>query len=86
LRQLLRDKAMDLARPALAPSLSRCRHHVDAALDDLRRAHHLVLERNPPELLALELRGALDQLGAMVGAVYTDDLLDRIFSRFCIGK
>ena len=26
------------------------------------------------------------ELGAMVGAVYTDDLLDRIFSRFCIGK
>ena len=29
---------------------------------------------------------ALEQLGEMVGAVYTDDLLDRIFSRFCIGK
>jgi tRNA modification GTPase len=86
LRQLLRDRASDLARPALAPSLSRCRHHVDTALDGLRRAHHLVLEQNPPELLALELRGALEQLGEMVGAVYTDDLLDRIFSRFCIGK
>ena len=36
--------------------------------------------------LALELRAALDELGALVGAVYTDDLLDRIFSRFCIGK
>jgi tRNA modification GTPase len=34
----------------------------------------------------LELRLALQELGAMVGAVYTDDLLDRIFSRFCIGK
>ena len=40
-----------------------------------------------PELLALELRlAALDEIGALVGAVYTDDLLDRIFSRFCIGK
>ncbi len=39
-----------------------------------------------PELLALELRLALDEIGAMVGVVYTDDLLDRIFSRFCIGK
>ena len=28
----------------------------------------------------------LVSLGEMVGAVYTDDLLDRIFSRFCIGK
>ena len=29
---------------------------------------------------------ALDEFGALVGAVYTEDLLDRIFSRFCIGK
>lgn len=86
LRQLLQDKAGDAARPSLAPSLSRCRHHVDECLENLRRAHHLVLEQEPPELLALELRGSLEQLGEMVGAVYTDDLLDRIFSRFCIGK
>jgi tRNA modification GTPase len=46
----------------------------------------MALFEEPPELLAVELRGALDELGAMVGAVYTDDLLDRIFSRFCIGK
>jgi tRNA modification GTPase len=37
-------------------------------------------------VLALELRSALEELGVIVGAVYTDDLLDRIFSRFCIGK
>jgi tRNA modification GTPase len=37
-------------------------------------------------LLALELRKTLDAIGEMVGAVYTNDLLDRIFSRFCIGK
>jgi tRNA modification GTPase len=86
LRVLLADRARSHARPALAPSLSRCRHHVDGCLGHLRRAHELALFSEPPELLALELRGALDELGAMVGAVYTDDLLDRIFSRFCIGK
>jgi len=85
-RSLLADKARSHSRPALAPSLSRCRHHVDACLANLRRAHEMALFEEPPELLALELRGALDELGAMVGAVYTDDLLDRIFSRFCIGK
>ncbi len=46
----------------------------------------MVLFEEPPELLALELREALHQLGEMVGAVHTEDLLDRIFSRFCIGK
>ena len=38
------------------------------------------------ELVAVELRAALAELGKVVGAVYTDDLLDRIFSTFCIGK
>jgi tRNA modification GTPase len=86
LRTLLVERARAQARPALAPSLSRCRHHVTASLECLRRAHQTVLFEDPPEILALELRSALDQLGEMVGAVYTDDLLDRIFSRFCIGK
>ena len=81
-----RSRERTLTEPPLAPSLSRCRHHVEACLAHLRQAHSTVLFQEPPELLALELRGALDQLGEMVGAVYTDDLLDRIFSRFCIGK
>jgi tRNA modification GTPase len=86
LRTLLAERARAHAQPALAPSLSRCRHHVTACLGHLRQAHAVVLNEEPPELLALELRGALEELGVMVGAVYTDDLLDRIFSRFCIGK
>jgi tRNA modification GTPase len=86
LRMRLVEHARAHAQLALAPSLSRCRHHVEECLKCLRRAHQIVLFEEPPELLALDLRGALDQLGEMVGAVYTDDLLDRIFSRFCIGK
>jgi tRNA modification GTPase len=86
LRAVLAERARAHARPALAPSLSRCQHHVTACLEHLRQAHRVVLEDEPAELLALELRGALDELGEMVGAVYTDDLLDRIFGRFCIGK
>ncbi|HVS38244.1 MAG TPA: tRNA modification GTPase [Gemmataceae bacterium] len=86
LRAALAERVRSRPQPALASSLSRCRGHVEACLACLRRAHALVLYEDPTELLALELRGALEQLGEMVGAVYTDDLLDRIFSRFCIGK
>lgn len=86
LRAALRDTVASLTRPALAPSQSRCRHHVLACLDRLREARALVANGDPPELLALALRGAIDSLGEMTGAVYTNDLLDRIFSRFCIGK
>ena len=85
-RSLLAARAATRPAPALAPSASRCKNHVRACLEHLRRAHSLVLEGDPPEILALELREALHQLGEMVGAVYTEDLLDRIFSRFCIGK
>jgi tRNA modification GTPase len=70
----------------MAPSLSRCRHHIETCLQHLRHAHAIVLYQEIPELLALQLRLTLEELGAMVGAVYTDDLLDRIFTRFCIGK
>lgn len=40
----------------------------------------------PPELLALDLRDGLVALGEITGETTTDDLLDRIFSSFCIGK
>ncbi len=82
----LASRAKQAGRAALAPSLSRCRHHIETAQQHLRASHHLALEEQPPELLALELRLALDELGAMAGAVHTDDLLDRVFSRFCVGK
>jgi len=38
------------------------------------------------ETIAFELREALDALGAVTGAVTTDDLLARVFANFCIGK
>ncbi len=38
------------------------------------------------ELLAVELRSCLDHLGCVSGVVITEDVLDNIFSRFCVGK
>jgi tRNA modification GTPase len=86
LRSVLAERVAAIARPALAPSKSRCRHHVAACADHLRAACGHVAAGDPPELAASALRAALDQLGEMTGAIYTNDLLDRIFSRFCIGK
>ena len=86
LRGALADRVASLARPALAPSQSRCRHHVATCADHLRATRDHVASDDPPELAASALRAALGQLGEVTGAVYTNDLLDRIFSRFCIGK
>jgi len=38
------------------------------------------------EVVAMELREALDALGGVLGKMSPDDLLGRIFSEFCIGK
>ncbi|HMO35827.1 MAG TPA: tRNA uridine-5-carboxymethylaminomethyl(34) synthesis GTPase MnmE, partial [Gemmatales bacterium] len=70
----------------VSPSLSRCQAHLQQAMASLEQAQELVHEHRHMELVAAELRIALDQIGHMVGAVYTNDLLDRIFSQFCIGK
>jgi tRNA modification GTPase len=42
--------------------------------------------RGPHECIALDLRGAVDALGEILGTVTTDDVLNEIFSKFCIGK
>lgn len=50
-------------------------------------AGHLTLEKGEsPEFIAIELRGALDALGEVVGKLDTEDILGKIFSEFCIGK
>lgn len=54
--------------------------------ESLLKAHAAAQSSLSPEFIALDLRAALDSLGLIIGATYTDDILDRIFSTFCIGK
>jgi tRNA modification GTPase len=63
--------------------------HVEA-LRHTEEALNRVLENvdNPitSDFLAMDIKQALHYLGEIVGEVTTDDLLDNIFSKFCIGK
>jgi tRNA modification GTPase len=70
----------------IAGTAERCYESLRWASESLGRARELNSQRAGEELIALELRLALTELGKVVGTVYTDDILDRIFSRFCIGK
>ena len=77
----------DLRENDATDSMStRCREGLSKASFALRSAAEAVATSFGDELVALDLRLALDELGKVVGAVYTDDILDRVFSRFCIGK
>lgn len=65
---------------------ARCRSDLEQAGAAVARAIDLNENQAGDELIAAELRAALDHLGQIVGVIYTDDILDRVFSRFCIGK
>jgi tRNA modification GTPase len=54
--------------------------------DQCLAAARQVAATGQQELAATEIRLALGELGKIVGTVYTDDILERIFSRFCVGK
>jgi tRNA modification GTPase len=70
----------------IANTSARCRDSLWGAKEAAIRALAVVSAQAGEELIAAELRVALEELGHVVGAVVTDDVLDRIFSRFCIGK
>lgn len=88
LRKRIADTLCQVAssETGVAATALRCGESLRLAQESLRRGVELVAESAPEELIAAEVRIALDELGRVVGAVYTDDILDRIFSRFCIGK
>jgi tRNA modification GTPase len=89
LRDELR-RAVHAARPAsgevVAATATRCHESLRLAAAALAGARQLAACHGGEELLAAEVRMTLDELGKVAGAVYTEDLLDRIFSRFCVGK
>ena len=71
---------------AVASTAARCLESLQLADESLVRSIDLVQQAGGEELVAAEVRDALLHLGRVVGTVYTDDVLDRIFSQFCIGK
>jgi tRNA modification GTPase len=68
--------------------LTNARHQglIQDSLRALEGAKKAVAERTPHEMLLLDLYNALRPLDAITGATTTDDILNLIFSTFCIGK
>jgi len=65
---------------------ARHREALRRAAEALARAAAAQEREEAPEFVALDLRLAAEALGEIVGKTFTEDLLDRVFSRFCIGK
>jgi len=81
----VRGGAIDLstARFWLAARQRRC---LEDALEALSRAAAALSRAEGDEIVALEIKNAIEALGRVTGEDYVEDLLDRVFSRFCLGK
>lgn len=65
---------------------TRHRHALQEAYNALERAEQSLRGGESPEFTDLPLRDALDALGSITGRIDTEDILDRVFSTFCLGK
>jgi len=68
--------------------ITKVRHKraLESALEALERSEQAFNHRASLELVTLDLKIAIDALRELIGEVYSEDLLDVIFSEFCIGK
>ena len=60
-------------------ALIRAEKSLNLAIDSLKK-------KMSPEFVALDVKSSLDAIGEVVGKTVTDDILNKIFSDFCIGK
>lgn len=74
--------------PTDMAAITRLRHGdaLSRVRQALQQAQESVTVQAPQECVALDLRQAIDGLEELTGVVTTDEILDRIFSEFCIGK
>jgi tRNA modification GTPase len=88
LRAALGEVVRNPAGESESGMLTTLRHFeaVSGAIESLGVARDAVPARIPHEMLLLDLYGALRQLDGLTGETTADDILNRIFSTFCIGK
>lgn len=94
LRALLAHVERELSRhhgdPSIdAPGLTHARHQAAVAEASAELRAFLVAWREdtlPATVAAIHVRAAAAALGDLIGAIRTDDVLDAVFRRFCVGK
>ncbi|MEZ4525242.1 MAG: hypothetical protein R2941_04910 [Desulfobacterales bacterium] len=88
LRELIADMVLKSAfasESAIIPNL-RHRQAIEKSLQAVNAAGQGMERGIPFELVSIDIREAADLLGEIVGITVREDVLDRIFSTFCIGK
>ncbi|UCD18616.1 MAG: tRNA uridine-5-carboxymethylaminomethyl(34) synthesis GTPase MnmE [Candidatus Zixiibacteriota bacterium] len=70
----------------LVVTSERHKRKLELAMRKLRRARKGIAEGRSPEMVAFDFRQGINEIDEITGRIYNEDILDRIFARFCIGK
>ena len=65
---------------------ARHRQKLVSAVGNLKKARSKLMAAESPELTAFDLRQAVTAIDEITGRIYTEEILGRIFERFCVGK
>ncbi len=80
------ENVLDFTDSNVTVTNERHKSAIVAATKSLKLAIDSIKDNLSGEIIALDLRGSIDALGTIVGKVTTDDILNKIFSKFCLGK
>jgi tRNA modification GTPase len=89
LKKLMKQRALENKEydsSSLLVTSSRHRDALQKAQENVQSAIQALEQGMTGDFLAIDLRAALKDLGTITGEITTEDILDSIFSRFCIGK
>ena len=59
---------------------------LNSSLEKIDNAFKAIDENMPVDIIEIEIKNAWEILGEIIGETYTDELIDELFSQFCLGK
>ena len=59
---------------------------INKALESVKKAKDAIKDKMPIDIIAIFIKDILEDLGNITGEIVTDDIIDEIFSKFCLGK
>ncbi len=86
LKNEVKDAGPDFSESNIVINNARHYQCLQQSSDACSRAAEGISQDKPLELVAADIRLSLNALEEIVGKTYTEDILGRIFSKFCIGK
>ena len=64
----------------------RHKNLISKAIENVIKARNTVVENMPIDIIAIFVKDILEDLGNITGEFVTDDIINEIFSKFCLGK